>query len=307
MVLLVIYLLQIKKTLLGVYLQKRVISQNQLAAGQWIRPSCPEGSNLMSKSSWWKVDWGNKWGTVSCFLMKFCVLVQGANDKWAWGSSLVQLLCSRLLSILFSCFYCPDFIAFSGWTQVSESGGVRRGIEDSSCFPGTIYHNTSLNFSFLKQTWKKSQRGKKALWRKELQAQMPFPFISAVQILNAKCPWSSCSAAFNKDLLVVTTRSSTSLPKKVKRRDAWKPGISKCWLCGLGSITGWTEKKEETIQNYESKTSLTSFKSPPRRPLRVMYTLHSSPEDFFLNIFIFVAFICSRMTSCATNIGYENF
>lgn len=167
MALLVIYLLQIKKTLSGVYLQKRVISQNQLAAGQWIRPSCPEGSNLTSKSSWWKVDWGNKWGTASCFFLKFCVLVR-----------------------------------------------------------------------------KKSQRGKKALRRKELQAQMPFPFISAVQIFNAKRPWSSCSAAFNKDPLVVTTRSSTSLPKKVKRRGAWKPGISKCWLCGLGSITGWPEKKK---------------------------------------------------------------
>lgn len=161
MALLVIYLLQIKKTLSGVYLQKRVISQNQLAAGQWIRPSCPEGSNLTSKSSWWKVDWGNKWGTVSCFLLKCCVLVRGANDKWPWGSSLVQPLCSRLPSLLFSCSYYPDFIAFSGWTPFSESGAVRRGIEDSSCFPDTIYHNTSLNFSFLKQTWKKKARGER--------------------------------------------------------------------------------------------------------------------------------------------------
>lgn len=64
-------------------------------------------------------------------------------------------------------------------------------------------------------------------------------------------------------------------------------------------------KKVEIIQNYGSKTSLTSFKSPPHRPLRVMYTL--LPEDFFLNIFIFVAFICSHMTSSAMNIGYENF
>lgn len=122
-----------------------------------------------------------------------------------------------------------------------------------------------------------------------------------------KCLWSSCSAAFNKDPLVVTTRSSTSLPKKVKRRGAWKPGISKCWLCGLGSMTGWPEKKKKWSRTMRAKHPWPPLNHPPHRPLWVMYTLHSSPEDFFLNIFIFVAFICSHMTSCATNIGYENF
>lgn len=118
------------------------------------------------------------------------------------------------------------------------------------------------------------------------------PFISADQILNVKRPLSSCSAAFNKEPLVVTTRSSTSLPKKVQRRGAWKPGISKCWLCGLGSINGCTEKRKKLSRTTRAKHPWPPLNHPPHhRPLRLMYTLHSFPEDFFLNIFLLLLFV----------------
>lgn len=149
--------------------------------------------------------------------------------------------------------------------------------------------------------WKKSQRGKKVLWRKELWSLISIYFSTSHSLF--KCPWASCTAAFSEDPLVMTTPSFTSLPKKVKQHGAQKAGIYlhiKCWLCGLGSITGWTEKKKKL-----SRTTRANHAWPPlNQPLLtspVMYTLHSSPEDYFLNIFIFVAFLCSHMRSCAKN------
>lgn len=106
---------------------------------------------------------------------------------------------ATLLEVASSFIFMHLSFRFHDFLQVNtgccESGGgeVRRGTEDSSCFPDTMYHNTILNLSLLKQMWKKkkkSQRGglcsktvrKKALLREELQAQMRFPFILVVQI-----------------------------------------------------------------------------------------------------------------------------
>lgn len=227
---------------------------------------------------------GNKWGRVLC---KWYMTVKVV--PWFSTQGCLQFFCAFIvqISLLFMVGPWLASLEVEKWKQELKIAAV-------SLTPANTTQVST--FPSWNKCGKKAEGERKSRGGKSTDA-LSIYFSTSHRLF--KCPWASCTATFSEDPLVMTTPSFTSLPKKVKRHGAQMAGINKCWLCGLGSITGWTEKKKL------SRTTRANHPWPPlNHPLLtspVMYTLHSSPEDFFLNIFIFVAFMCSHMRSCAKN------